>query len=86
MVNLTIEWQAVFKYAAAVAKAMCAKNPNLTYPQAMKRAWKDPRVMAKRKDYEKKKALKVKRKKVVKSTKKTTQKVSTLSKVKSIKK
>jgi hypothetical protein len=73
MVNLTAEWQSVFKYAAAVAKAMCAKNPNLTYPQAMKRAWKDPRVMAKRKEYEKKKALKVKR---AKTTKKTVKKVT----------
>lgn len=76
MVNLTAEWQAVFKYAAAVAKAMCAKNPNLTYPQAMKRAWKDPRVMAKRKDYEKKKALKAKRAKATKAAKKTVKKVT----------
>ena len=76
MVNLTTEWQGVFKYAAAIAKAMCAKNPNLTYPQAMKRAWKDPKVMAKRKEYEKKKALhaKSKRKAVSKSTKKTVKK------------
>lgn len=78
MVNLTTEWQAVFKYAAAVAKSMCVKNPNLTYPQAMKRAWKDPRVMAKRKDYEKKKALKMKRTKATKAAKKTTKKVSKL--------
>lgn len=77
MVNLTLEWQAVFKYAAAVAKAMCAKNPNLTYPQAMKRAWKDPRVMAKRKEYEKKKAAKNKprtKKPAGKTTRKPTKK------------
>jgi len=54
MTQLKAEWQKVFKYAVAVAKDMCKKNPSIKYSEAMKRAWKDPRVMVKRKDYERK--------------------------------
>ena len=81
------DWQKVFKFTAAIAKDLCEKNPSLTYPKAMKRAWKDPRVLAKRKEYEKKKerALKtaakkkVTSKRVIKpvSKKEKTKKVST---------
>jgi hypothetical protein len=64
MTQLKAEWQKVFKYAVAVAKDSCKKNPNLKYSEAMKRAWKDPRVMAKRREYEKKRdAIKAKPKK-----------------------
>lgn len=79
MVNLTAEWQSIFKYAAAVAKDMCVKNPNLTYSQAMKHAWKDPKVMAKRKEYESKKALKTKHSKTTKKSPKKSPKKSAKS-------
>jgi len=49
------DWQKIFKYVVAIAKDSCKKNKSLTYPQAVKKAWKDPRVLAKRREYEKKK-------------------------------
>lgn len=80
MTQLKTEWQKVFKYAAAVAKDSCKKNASLTYPQAMKKAWKDPKVMAKRREYEKKKAaakLKIKKTTVSKPKVATVRKSST---------
>jgi hypothetical protein len=50
------EWQKVFKFAVGVANAKRKQNPNLTYPQAMKKAWKDPKVLARKKEYERKKS------------------------------
>lgn len=71
------DWQKVFKFTAATAKDMCEKNPSLTYPKAMKRAWKDPRVLIKRKEYEKKKAaIKMKMTKSKKTTKKVIKSVA----------
>lgn len=49
------EWQKIFKYVVALAKDSCKNNKSLTYPQAVKKAWKDPKVLAKRKEYERKK-------------------------------
>ena len=80
MAQLKAEWQKVFKYAAAVAKDSCKKNASLTYPQAMKKAWKDPRVMVKRREYEKKKAaakLKIKKTTISKTKVATVRKSST---------
>lgn len=78
MTQLKNEWQKIFKYVVSIAKDSCKKNTNLTYPEAVKRAWKDPRVMVKRKEYEKKKAAhdtKPAKKVVVKRTVKTVKKV-----------
>jgi len=80
MTHLKNEWQKIFKYVVSIAKDSCKKNTSLTYPQAVKRAWKDPRVMIKRKEYEKKKAAhdaKPAKKIVVKRTVKTVKKVPT---------
>ena len=57
-------WQEVFKYAVKVANKKRGGNPRLTYSQAMKKAWKDPKVLAKKRAYEQqKKALKARSKK-----------------------
>jgi len=76
MTQLKDEWQKVFKYAVTVAKDMCKKNPSIKYSEAMSRAWKDPKVLAKRKEYEKKKDAHTKAPKKVKKpvTKKPTKK------------
>ncbi len=48
------EWQKVFKAAVNKAKELRKKNPNLTYPQAMKAAWKTPEILKLKDDYKKK--------------------------------
>lgn len=60
-------WQEVFKYAVRVANKKRRNNPRLTYSQAMKKAWKDPSVLAKKAAYERQKKASKSR-----STKKTT--------------
>lgn len=48
------EWQKVFKAAVNKAKEIRKKNPNLSYPQAMKQAWKDASIQKLKNDYKKK--------------------------------
>lgn len=48
------EWQKVFKLATKKAKEIRAKRPNLSYPQAVKLAWKDKEVIAAKAAYKKK--------------------------------
>ena len=66
MSKKTTEWQKVFKYAVVIAKEKCAKNKNLTYQDAMKKAWKDPRVLKKKSEYAKKKKAAINKKKPAK--------------------
>lgn len=46
------EWQKVFMAAIALAKKIRKEHPNLTYPQAVKKAWKDPDILRKKKEYQ----------------------------------
>jgi hypothetical protein len=80
------EWQKVFKFAVSVANSKRKANPNLTYPQAMKKAWQDPKVLAKKKEYERKKGVGKTTTKKKTTTRKTTTKKKTASKSKTTKK
>ncbi len=64
------QWQKVFKFAVSVANEKRRKNTRLTYPKAMQLAWKDPKVLAMKKEYEKKRSTfkKAPARKVVKKT------------------
>lgn len=65
------QWQKVFKFAVSVANEKRHKNSRLTYPKAMQLAWKDSKVLAMKKEYEKKKSATVKKAPVRKTVKKT---------------
>jgi hypothetical protein len=48
-----MKWQDVFKAAVKKANELRSKDPKLSYPQAVKKAWKDPEILKKKLDYNK---------------------------------
>ena len=50
-----MKWADVFKKAVMIAKEIRKKNPNLTYAQAVKKAWATPEMKALKEEYKKKK-------------------------------
>jgi hypothetical protein len=49
-------WSEVFKFANKIAGELVAKHPNMARTEASKKAWKDARVLAARKEYDAHKA------------------------------
>lgn len=48
------EWQKVFKKAVGIAKELKKKDSKLTYPEAVKKAWKTPEMKKAKADFDKK--------------------------------
>lgn len=52
---MALKWSDVFKKAILMAKDIRKKNPNLSYAQAVKKAWATPEIKKLADEYRKKK-------------------------------